>query len=138
MYKKVSIWNYGLNINYNKLYDIRITYIRDTSNWDTLACANVKWSSCSKLRRYRGQRVEREAHFDGNLNNGNPIVAQTYNLFESQLHNRTCASCVWGIYRACDAYEKLNLWSLSASFITRNVILSLQWELTLIFYWIFL
>lgn len=137
MYKKISIWNYGLNINYNKLYDICITYIYLIRLIETrFACANVKWSSCSKLQRYRGQRVEREAHFDGNLNSGNPIVAQTYNLFESQLHNCTCASCVWSIYRACDAYEKFMIFKCELYHKKRNIIIA--WELTLIFYWIFL
>lgn len=82
--------------------------------------ANAKrWSLSSKLWRYRFRW--KQARFDGNLNNGNPIVARTYSLAESQSQSHACIVHVTSLHvRACHAFGKLNLWPLSAGFIAGN------------------
>lgn len=49
----------------------------------------IRWSLSSKLW-YRLWFGRKEARFDGNLNNGNPIVAQTHSLVESQSQLYPC------------------------------------------------
>lgn len=64
-----------------------------------------------KLRRYRVRRGRKETRVsNGNLNNGNPIVARTHSLAESQSQSHACVARVMSLrVRACHAFGKLNL-----------------------------